>query len=154
MNYRQTFIHEIMRLSNAGNWDFARKEWDVEQIALIKGSTCLCGKHPIREVIRMRNRENGHEVDVGNCCVKKFFGNSEWSKSFKALAKGRINEQLIAHAHHKKKINDWERNFLYDVWRRRSMTAKQRAKFNALTKRIVEAFRTDKPILSKTSRFK
>ena len=132
-----------MRISSAGSWDMAKKEWDVEKISLIKGSTCLCGKHPIREVIHMQNKTNNHQVDVGNCCVKKFFGNSDWNKSFKALANGKINEQLIEHAQHKKVINTWERDFLYDVWRKRSMTEKQKGKFDMLTQRIVEAFRVD-----------
>ncbi|MBU0727986.1 hypothetical protein KKA95_04850, partial [Patescibacteria group bacterium] len=45
------------------------------------GSTCTCGKYPITQVCLMEHQENKARLEVGNCCVQKFFG-EDYSPEF------------------------------------------------------------------------
>lgn len=139
MNYKEDFIMRIMAMSKSDRWTEAKKEWQIVKIALIPNSQCLCGKFPITEVITMGNKETWEKAEIGNCCVKKFFEDKSWSKAFNALANGKVNAQLIEHAHYKKLINDWEKEFLLNTWRKTKLSVKQRDKFKELNERIMEA---------------
>ena len=129
----------IMSMSKSDRWSEVKKEWQITKISLIPNSTCLCGKFPITELITMGNKETWEKAEIGNCCVKKFFDDKAWSKAFKALSNGKVNAQLIEHAHNKKIVNDWEKVFLLDTWRRKTLSDKQKTKFNELNSRIMEA---------------
>jgi len=140
MSYYETFIREIVKMSQANTWAEAKFEWEVQDIAFVKNSSCLCGKYPIREVINMHNHQTNNLTQIGNCCVKKFFDDSEWSKVFSAIKRGKVNEKLIMHAYQKKVINDWERDFMLDVWRKQIMSGKQREKYKNINQKIIERF--------------
>ena len=55
-NYR--FFAEIVRLSYAKDWEEAKKEWYEEEIYKVpheEALTCICGHHPILNIIKMKN---------------------------------------------------------------------------------------------------
>ena len=139
-----TFISEIVKMSQADTWAEAKAEWEVQDIAFVKNSSCLCGKYPIREVIDMHNHKTNKVTQVGNCCVKKFFDDSEWSKVFGAIKRGKVNGKLILHANEKGVINNWEKDFMLDVWRKKVMSGKQREKYNNINQKILERFQSGK----------
>ncbi len=66
---------EILERSVAQTWDEARREWSLYEIyEADEPETCLCGHFPIIELCVLRNRHNGIQATVGNCCVKHFIG--------------------------------------------------------------------------------
>ena len=127
---------EIIARSEASRWDEAKLEWTLQEIYHEEEpQTCLCGHFPINEICVIGNSENGGEAVVGNVCVKKFLGLPS-DQIFRAIKKIReddaaaLNPDAISHAHRKGWINDWERSFYIDTWRKRKLSGKQ------LTKRI------------------
>ena len=68
-------IEEIIALSEASNWDEAKREWALLHVYREDDPlTCLCGHFPINEICVIGNMKNGREAIVGNVCVKKFMG--------------------------------------------------------------------------------
>jgi hypothetical protein len=136
-------INEIMKLSEATNWDGAKKEWlPIENIYYSKTArTCLCGHYPIKEIIILRNRLNNNKVTVGNCCINKFFSNKSYNKIFQAISKNKINRAMIDIAFEKELLKEIEFKFCCDVWRKRYLTPKQEVWFGKLKKRILDEFR-------------
>jgi len=139
---------EVINLSYAKSWDEAKKEWRQKEIIQIpkeeEARTCLCGHHPIREVIVLNNFVTKHLIQVGNCCIIKFFEIKDYSKVFNALKKNKINKLMIEMAMEKNWINDWEYNFLKDVWRKRKLSEKQKIKVTMLKERLLRKFKEDK----------
>lgn len=123
---------ELIELSNAGTWDEAKLEWGLEHVwREDEPDTCLCGHYPIIEICQLRNRLNRSTAIVGNCCVKKFT-NLPSDLIFQAVKRIQddeeraINAETIDHAYQKGWINDWERKFYMDTWRKRKLTGAQR----------------------------
>lgn len=122
----------LIALSEANTWDEAKLEWGLEHVwREDEPDTCLCGHSPIIEICLLRNTQNNNSAIVGNCCVKKF----ETLPSdliFQAVSRIQedidraINPETIHHAHSKGWMNDWERNFYMDTWRKRKLTGAQR----------------------------
>ncbi|MFB6305946.1 MAG: hypothetical protein ABEH43_02980, partial [Flavobacteriales bacterium] len=54
---------EIVKRSEADEWFYAKLEWEWTEIYLSIG-TCLCGKHPIKEICIIRNTKNGTTTEV------------------------------------------------------------------------------------------
>ncbi|HQN31114.1 MAG TPA: hypothetical protein PKX20_08290, partial [Methanothrix soehngenii] len=54
------------------------------------------------------------------------------------LKEGRINPSIIDYAFKQGIINDWEKDFLLNVWRRHYLTSRQAAKFKQIRYRIYE----------------
>jgi hypothetical protein len=81
----------------------------------------------------LRNSRNGGQATVGNCCVKRFVGLPS-DKIFQAVKRVRkdtansLNAEAIQHAFERGWINDWEKNFYFDVMRKRRLTPRQKAK--------------------------
>src|ERR1041384_532931 len=122
---------EIIRRSQADRWDAARLEWELlEVFEADEPDTCLCGHYPIIENCILRNRVNANQVLVGNCCVKKFIGLPS-DKIFQAVKRIRkdivksLNEEAVQHAHERHLINQWDRDFYFDVMRKRNLSPKQ-----------------------------
>jgi len=122
--YRLT--QEIIPLSVAGSWDEAKLEWDLLDIFLTdpeSPGTCLCGHFPIREHCVLRNRLNGTEVVVGNCCVKRFLP-IDTGALFACCRRvmtdptRALNTEAIEHAFSKGWINPREKRFLLDTRRK------------------------------------
>lgn len=101
--------------------------------------TCECGHYPICEVCVVKNEVNGTILEIGNCCINQVSDEFESLKRiFPALRDGRINSAVIDYAHKQKIINDWEKKFLHNNWRKRSKTPKQAATFKDLRYKIYE----------------
>lgn len=125
---------KLIALSVSGTWDEAKLEWGLEHIwREDEPDTCLCGHFPIIEICLLRNRRNSNTAIVGNCCVKKFT-NLPSNLIFQAVKRIQedderaINPETIDHAHQKGWINDWERNFYMDTWRKRKLSGAQHTK--------------------------
>lgn len=137
-------IQEIISLSESKNWDTAKTEWELDSIDFGDGEdTCLCGKYGIKQLCFIRNVENGQIVIVGSCCVKKFLGirSDKIFNSIKLIKKDiekSLNVEAIQFAREKYIINDWEMNFYIDTWRKRKLTAKQKAKREQINVKILE----------------
>lgn len=128
---------EIVKRSVASSWREAVKEWKLLRIEYSSiPQSCMCGHRPINELCFIINTKNDNRVLVGNCCVKKFFG-MDVGKVFTAIAKGKVNKQVIDYCFDKKIINDWEARFMDDVWRKRSLSPKQHMKREQIVGRIM-----------------
>jgi len=123
---------ELTKLSNAKTWDLVKLEWRLSDISYADNDnplTCICGHYPIKELCHLKNKENGNDVIVGNCCVNKFILKSK--KIFDAINRVRndltnsFNVELIDIAHQHNIINDWEKEFYIDIWRKHKLNSKQ-----------------------------
>lgn len=138
---------EILDLSKANNWDKARKEWYLDYIYEIPRQddpeTCLCGHYPIREVCVIKNKENGNEAIVGNCCVNKFIGltTNKLFSSIKNVKKDNsksFNADVIDLAYKRGIINDWEYSFYQNIWRKRKLSKKQLIHKNEINEKLLK----------------
>jgi len=125
---------EIMRLSRAKTWEEAKLEWSLFEVYEVKRpETCLCGHFPIIELCVLINRYNRNQATVGNCCVKKFIGLPS-DKIFQAVKRIRkdtsksLNAEAIQHAFDRKWITAWEKDFYFNIMRKRELSEKQSAK--------------------------
>ena len=135
----------IVALSEATDWDRARLEWRIEDIYLQrKPETCLCGHFPINELCVLRNRNN--KAIVGNVCVKKFMKLSS-DRMFAAIKRVSVDEtkalngEVIEHALAKGWINDWERDFYLNTWRKRKLSSRQLAKRREINRKVLARVR-------------
>lgn len=72
MTWQENFMSEIIKNSDAETYDLAKEEWVSYGESFIESDNhCICG-HWIRENCIIVNTENGDELVVGNCCIKKF----------------------------------------------------------------------------------
>jgi len=134
---------KLIALSASGTWDEAKLEWGLEQIwREDEPDTCLCGHFPIIEICLLRNRKNSNTAIVGNCCVKKFT-NLPSDLIFQAVKRIQedeeraINPETIDHAHQKGWINDWERSFYMDTWRKRKLSGAQHTKRVQINRKVL-----------------
>ncbi|CAJ0962226.1 unnamed protein product, partial [Mesorhabditis belari] len=144
---------EIISRSNSKNWETARREWELSYIYMSGGNgpeSCLCGQNPIVELCVLRNNENRREAVVGNVCVNKFMGIHQGKKIFQAFhrvakdsSKG-LNEESIIYAHQHGWINDWEKGFYLDTWRKQyaTLSDKQRAKRTEINSLVMQMIRS------------
>lgn len=138
---------EIIKLSVSDKWDLAKLEWNLHEIYEAEiPQTCLCSHFPIKEVCVLKNKKNSDLVKVGNCCVKKFIGLPS-DKIFSAVKRVRkditrsLNIEAITHAHNKKWINDWERDFYIDIMRQRKLYPKQAFKKKQINEKMLRNMR-------------
>lgn len=138
---------EIVARSVARTWDEARLEWRIEEIYWEDDpDTCLCGQFPINELCFLRNVKNGCRVLVGNVCVKKFLGLPS-DKIFDALkrvakdADRALNPEAIEHAYERGWLNEWEKQFCFDTWRKRSLSGKQLLKRQQINAKVLSRIR-------------
>ncbi len=125
---------EIVARSEAKVWDAAKLEWALEEVyESEEPDTCLCGHFPIIEICVLRNKANRNTAVVGNCCVKKFIGLPS-DKIFQAVKRVRkdteksLNAEAIQHAFDRGWITEWEKEFYFDIMRKRNISSKQAAK--------------------------
>ena len=121
----------IVEFSTANNWDAAKLEWDLKEVyEAEEPATCLCDHFPIIEICVLRNRTNGNDTIVGNCCVKKFIGLPS-DKIFQALKRIRrdtgksLNAETIRHAYDSGWVNNWEMGFYLDIMRKRNLSSRE-----------------------------
>lgn len=133
----------LIDLSMGNTWDEAKFEWVLESVwREDEPDTCLCGHYPIIEICLLRNQKNGNSGIVGNCCVKKFT-NLPSDLIFQAVKRIQddidraINAETIDHAHEKGWINDWERKFYLDTWRKRKLSGSQQTKRRQINNKVL-----------------
>jgi hypothetical protein len=134
---------EIISRSVAKTWDEAKLEWALLEVyEAEKPETCLCGHFPIIELCVLSNRRNRLQATVGNCCVKKFIGLPS-DRIFLAVKRIRkdpsksLNAEAIQHAFERRWIGEWEKNFYFDIMRKRNLSAKQAAKKNEINQLVL-----------------
>lgn len=136
-------IQEIISRSATDTWDEAKREWAlVEVYREEKPETCLCGHFPIIEICVLRNTKNDNEAIIGNVCVKKFLGLPS-DLIFSAIGRiskdinRAVNADTVLHAHNRKWINDWDKQFYLDTCRKRSLSEKQKEKRVQINQKIL-----------------
>jgi hypothetical protein len=134
---------QILALSNARTWDEAKLEWALENVYMAnEPETCLCGHFPIVELCVLKNKRNGKQATVGNCCVKKFIGLPS-DKIFQAVKRVRgkiesaLNAEAVEHAYKRSWISEWEKFFYLDTLRKRKLSARQQAKRIEINRKIL-----------------
>lgn len=139
----------ILALSEASKWDEARLEWELDEIRRKKTpEICLCGHTPINELCILQNRKNGKKTIVGNVCVKKFM-KLNFDKLFSAIrrvekdAEKALNPDVVDYAHGRGWLNDWERSFYLDTWRKKSPTKAQMRTRLQLNRRVLSRVSRD-----------
>jgi hypothetical protein len=150
MNYKETFIKEIIALSESNNFYQAVLEWKLISIFDMENN-CLCG-HPIIENCEIQNIYNDNIVIVGNCCIKKFIKNINSGilfSSVKRLSKNgtkSVNTSLLDLMYENEVINAWELFFYKDIIRKRNLSPKQQAKKVQINNKIIKYINRKKQV--------
>lgn len=135
-NFR--LFQEIIDRSEADTWEEAKKEWSLQYVEMAEDGedySCLCTHPHIKELCYIKNKINGNEVLVGNCCVKKFM-ELESDLLFQAIRRSKVNSAMLEYAFSHNMISKWENSFMLDVMRKRKMTVKQRAVYERISDKI------------------
>lgn len=150
MSHKQ-LAEQIVRLSVAKRWDAARLEWSLESVYFAdEPETCLCGHFPIIELCVLRNRENRNDATVGNECVKKFMKLPS-DLIFSALKRIRqdretaLNPDAIDYARRRGWMNEWEKGFYLDTWRKRALSGAQMHTRIVINEKVLRAVAADTP---------
>lgn len=140
-------ITGILERSEAMNWDQAKMEWALAEVYQAdEPETCLCGHYPIIELCVLRNKLNLITTTVGNCCVKKFLGLPsdlifQAVKRVQADYDKSLNAEALEHAFEKGWITQWERDFYFNIMRKRNLSAKQAIKKRAINLKLMGKMR-------------
>lgn len=140
-NFENLRAH-ILPLSEAGEFEGARLEWNLFHVELVDHSDhCPCG-HPIKELCYIRNSINGHETYVGNICVNRFIG-IDTGNLFPGLRRildderANANADLVLHAYRLGYIYENEFDFLMETRHKRLLSAKQLEWKRKINRRII-----------------
>lgn len=143
----------ITRASVTDNYEAARDEWSETERYFVDedGYYCICGKPNIHEICVIRNILTGHELTVGNCCIKHFL-DTDAGKFFNALKKidmditRSANKALINFAFKHNVFDNGEYSFYSAIWRkhRGSLSAEQADWKKQLNEKLLAAFKVDK----------
>jgi hypothetical protein len=143
-NFRQ-LRDRILALSQASEWEVARKEWSLVDISEAnEPDTCLCGHFPIIEICLIANRVTGQRTEVGNRCVKRFLGFRS-DLIFDAIKRIRkditksLNADAIAFFNERGLLTVWEYGFLQDTMSKRSLSVAQVAARKKINEKILAA---------------
>ena len=135
----------ILALSEAGDWEVARREWSLVDISEAnEPETCLCGHFPIIEICTIANRVNGHRAEIGNRCVKRFLGLRS-DLIFAAIKRIRkditksLNADAIVFFNERGLLTAWEYNFLQDTMAKRALSPAQSATREKINRKLLEA---------------
>ena len=149
MSYFEIFKREIIRHSNADNYFDACHEWDEVCIDVADDDEdcyCICS-HPIKQLITIRNRENGNDVVVGSDCIRKipnFPNASLYQPVISNLADLKknpddttIGKKLIDFIRIKELLEEKHIIFLESMRCKRNLSEKQESYYAGLKKKIV-----------------
>ena len=151
----------IIAFSEHDEWELARREWEWVNTYLIdeyeECDTCMCG-HPIRDVCVIVNRLNRIQTIVGNCCIKKFMENEadlvfQCIKRLHANIDNPLNPATLEYSYRKGIIDEWERRYYRDTWRKRNLTKKQYAVRLGINERVLSRFRKRTAVKERNSIF-
>jgi len=127
----------ILALSQAGEWEVARREWSLVDISEADDpETCLCGHFPIIEICTIANRLTGHRAEIGNRCVKRFLGLrsdlifAAIKRIRKDITKG-LNEDAVVFFNERGLLTSREYKFLKDTLSKRVLSPAQAASARA-----------------------
>jgi len=130
MQYK--LIEEIVYLSEANGWDFAKLEWEFTSAYYSEQEQrCLCGHYPIRNICVIKNKKNFTITEVGNCCINKFLGIEDGNKIFTSIkrikenARSSMSAEVLEYLYSKNAISDSEYKFYKSIHRRTRMSTKQ-----------------------------
>jgi hypothetical protein len=138
---------EILNRSVAKTWDEAKLEWSLLEVYEAEiPETCLCGHFPIVELCVLINRHTRGGATVGNCCVKKFIGlpSDKIFQGVKRIRKDQtksLNAEAVQHAYDRHWISEWEKNFYFDIMRKRNLSPKQAVKKNEINLLVLARMR-------------
>lgn len=131
----------IISLSNAQDFDAARKEWQLIGIEVSEEfDNCPCGQE-IKEHCYIKNNLNGNTTYVGNVCINRFIG-IDTGNLFSGLKRivaddtANANKDLIIHAYRFGYIYESEYKFLMETRRKRNLSDKQLAWKKKINRRI------------------
>ncbi len=89
-----------------------------------------------------RNKVTKYDVEIGNCCVKKFL-NLPSGKIFNAIKRintdssKSLNIEALEFAKQNNWINDWEWEFYTDTFRKRKLSYKQETKRQQINQKVL-----------------
>ena len=136
-------MDEILSLSVAQHWEATKLEWKLNHVEMVdEPETCLCSHTPIIEVCILKNVKNGRYARVGNICVKKFIGLRS-DKVFNCLKRLRndtdkaANPETIELFYEQGLLEEKDRKFALDTFRKRKLSAKQLNWRRDINKRIL-----------------
>jgi hypothetical protein len=145
---------EIIALSVANTWAEAKREWALVEVYFAdEPRRCLCSHYPIIECCVIRNRLNGNEVIVGNCCVKRFRGlpSAKVFEALKRVIKDRgaaLNQAAVEYAHDRGWLSDGERDFYLNTirpsYRLKGLSPKQLATRVKINERVLARLRASR----------
>lgn len=131
MHYK--LIEEIIDLSVAKDWNFAKLEWNFDFAYYADElQRCLCGHYPIRNICVIKNTKNTAVTEVGNCCINKFLGIEDGNKIFSSIKKVKedikssMSSEVVEYLYRKKGITEFEYKFYKSIHRKRVLSPKQR----------------------------
>ncbi len=135
---------EILVRSQSDIWDAAKLEWNLASVFdADEPQRCLCDHFPIVEVCVIRNQKTGQLAEVGNVCVTKFLGINA-DKIFGAIKRVKadidraLNPEAIELFYELRVLNDWERTFYLDTWRKNAgLSVKQLATRQNVNRKVV-----------------
>lgn len=136
----------IVERSEAGDFDDAVHEWELDRVELSSDpETCPCGQFPIKELCWIKNKNNDITVFVGNRCIKRFMGVDHTAlftmiRKLDADAYATVPETVLNEAYGNRKINDWEWQFYFDIFRKRNLSVKQLDRKRIINVKIRNAF--------------
>lgn len=143
-NFRQ-LREGILALSQASDWEVARKEWSLVDISEAdEPDTCLCGHFPIIEICQIANRVTGQRTEVGNRCVKRFLGFRS-DLIFAAIKRIRkditksLNADAIAFFNERGLLTTWEYGFLQDTMQKRALSPAQSTTRQRINEKVLAA---------------
>ena len=143
-NFKQ-LQERILALSDAADWDIARKEWSLVDVSEAdEPETCLCGHFPIVEICQISNRVTGHKTEVGNRCVRRFLGFRS-DLIFTAIKRIRkdisksLNADAIAFFRERGLFTHWEYGFLQNTMSKRNLSAAQSATRKSINEKVLSA---------------
>lgn len=135
----------VIALSKSKEWEEAKKEWEEIKITEVDKEEdygeCLCGHTPIKEMIQLFNPITHNDIIVGNCCINKFFEIKDYNKIFDAIKKDKVNKAMIEDSFKKKAINEKEKDFMLNVWRKKHLSTKQAKWFDSIKPKIMKVYK-------------
>lgn len=137
----------ILPLSEASDWEVARKEWSLVAVRPAdEPKTCLCGHYPIIEICGISNRITKKNTEVGNRCVRRFLGiRSDLifagiRKIQKDITKS-LNADAITFFRQRGLLTAWEHGFLQDTMRKRRLSEAQLASRRRINEKVLKAIK-------------
>jgi len=161
MSYRKQFIKDIVDMSQGNDFTRAKLEWYLVELWK-EQNHCLCG-HFIIQSCLIKNDITGHEVVVGNCCVKKFLNNMSADEYFKILMRIEKNiETTIRECNFIKLllvnnfINNWEYGFYMSIKdkKKSKLSPRQLYKKIHIHKKVLKRYEDHKKIKFEENMFK